>query len=124
MSMVLMPTPRTSTRPIGWTSATNLLLDPAVGRNQTFLQVDLRLPAQDLAQQAVVRVAATDTLRAVDVLDADIALAGDVENDLCQLVDGDHPVGAQVERLAPVRLHEAVDALDTVVDVTERSRLL
>ena len=50
--------------------------------------------------------------------------AGRLGGDVGQLVDGHHSVPAEVERLGVVRVHEAVDALDTVVDVHERAGLL
>ena len=41
-----------------------------------------------------------------------------------QLIDGDEHVGAQVQGIAPLGMHEAVDALNAVIDVHERPRLL
>src|SRR5690606_10502569 len=61
---------------------------------------------------------------AIDVLQPEATLSGDVDDDLRQLVDRDHPVGPQVDRLGEVRPHQAVDALDAVVDVAERPGLL
>ena len=43
---------------------------------------------------------------------------------LGELVDREHPVLAEIERLAVVGAHQAVDALDAVVDVAERAGLL
>src|SRR5438128_689837 len=49
---------------------------------------------------------------------------GDVGDHVRQLIDREHAILSQVQRLMKVRLHELVNADDTVVDVTERSRLL
>src|SRR5690606_37932407 len=100
-----------------------LLLDPAVGASDPFLQADLWLPAEHLAQAGIVRVAPAHALgtRDVNLLDGD---AGRIRDHVGQLVDGDQAVLAEVERLVVVRAHEAVDALHAVVDVAERPRLL
>ena len=83
--------------------------------------VELRL--EDVAQFRVVGVATTDAFRAVNVLDRE-RLLGDLHDDRGQLVDADHALGAEVQRLVVIGVHQPVDALDAVVDVAERPRLL
>ena len=50
-------------------------------------------------------------------------LAGDARHDVDQLIDRDHPILAEVQRLAEARTHEAVDSLDAIVDVAVRAGL-
>ena len=135
MSTALTRTPRMSTRrisaaaatrrPLGLHSAAAELASRSTGTcGRAPPRGDRRLPAEHLAEPRVVGVAAADALRSRDVPDADVPLAGDLDDDPGQLVDRDHPVGAEVEGLGVVRPHQAVDALDAVVDVAERPRLL
>src|SRR5207253_1525498 len=50
--------------------------------------------------------------------------AGNVFDDVDELIDRDELVAADVERLATVAGHQPVRALEAVVDVHEASRLL
>ena len=54
----------------------------------------------------------------------DDADARDLGNDIRKLIDRDHAVLTEVQWLGIVRSHEFVDALDAVVDVAKRARLL
>src|SRR3954470_20042225 len=129
----LIVTPRTSTRggPTPGTSAElgrsvvltarQPLLDPSVGGFQPVAKGCLRLPIEHLAQQRVVGVTSSHALRARHVDDADVALSRQLDDELDELRDGDHVVGAEIQRLAMVGLHDPVDPLDAVVDVAERA---
>ena len=105
-------------------AAGHLLLDPSIGGAEPVAEGRRRFPSEDLTQQRIVGVASPHSLRTRYVLRADVPLAGHLDDEVCQLVDGHHLVGAEVERLGVVGLHDAVDALDAVVDVAERPRLL
>src|SRR2546430_5999085 len=139
MLTALTFTPRTSTRRTSAVTATSrsmdnlrrlrlellgdLRLDPCVGARDAVLERNLRLPAEDLAQLVVVRVAAAHTLRTGHVLLGD-ADAGDVGHHVGQVVDADQAILTKVDRILVPRLHEQPEALDAVVDVAERARLL
>src|SRR5712691_9713564 len=101
-----------------------LLADPVVRPPEAFLEADDRLPAQDLAQARVVAVASSHALRLGQVVLLLDVLAGDLGHDVDQLVDRDHTVLTEVERLAKVRPHQPGDALHAVVDVAVGPRLL
>src|SRR5919198_4717731 len=78
-----------------------LVLDPSVRPSQAVLETDLWFPAQDLPQLCVVRIAAPNSLRSAHVLDDDLH-SRDTCHHLHQLVDGYHPVLAQIQRLGPI----------------------
>src|SRR5437667_6074821 len=98
--------------------------DPLVGPAEALLEADDRLPVQHLAQERVVAVPAAHALRLAQVVLLLDLLAGDLRDDVDQLVDRDHAILAEIERLAEVRAHQSVDALHAVVDVAVRARLL
>src|SRR5680860_957706 len=128
MSMACTPTPSTSTRGgslrSGWLGDLKLLVDPAVGEGEAVLKHGCWLPSEHLSQQAVVGIAAAHTLRSVDVLEADVGLTGNFRDDPRKLIDAHHPVGSQVQRVGVAGLHQAVNALDAVIDIAERTGLL
>src|SRR6185503_9183367 len=101
----------------------DLLLDPAIGLPDALFEAHLRLPAEHPPQPRVVGVAAAHALRA-----GDVALtqrdAGNLADDVGELVDRDQPIRTEIQRLAVVRCHQPLDALEAVADVAERSRLL
>src|ERR1700730_10579688 len=99
-----------------------LVLDPRICARQTFLERNLRLPAEDLAKQRVIGIAATDTLR-TSTVSLDDGNTGDSRNHVRQLVDTHHAVLAQIEWFWKVRPHELVDTLHAVVNVAKRSGL-
>src|SRR4029453_11623411 len=106
------------------TCSRQLALDPLVSARETSLQAHPRLPAQHLAQPGVVRVASADALRLGQVVALVNRLAGDIGDDVHQLVDGYQTVGAEVQRSPMVAAHQAIDPLDAVGDVTVRASLL
>src|SRR5262249_38235628 len=101
-----------------------LAADPLVGAGQALLETDDGLPVQHLAQAGVVAVAATHALRLAQVVLFLDLLAGDLRHDVDQLIDRDHAVLTEIERLAEVRPHQAIDAFHAVVDVAVGPRLL
>ena len=72
--------------------------NPVVGRRQALLEADPRLPSEDLAKLPVVGVATADPLRTLDVHQLDVFLPGHLDGNLCELVDGDQLLGAEIER--------------------------
>ena len=50
-------------------------------------------------------------------------LARNLCNDVHQFIDRDHPVLSQIDRIAMIALHQAVNSFDTVIDVAIRTRL-
>src|ERR1700692_3475158 len=50
-------------------------------------------------------------------------LAHNLGNDIYQLVDCDKLVRAKIKRLAIIRLHNAIDAFDAIIDIHERTGL-
>lgn len=101
-----------------------LFTDPPVDSRQALLQRNLGLPPQDLPQPRIVTVAATHALRLCRVVSLDHMLPRDLGDQVHESVHGDQPIRSQVERLAPIGLHQPVDTLDTIVHVTVRARLL
>lgn len=97
--------------------------DPLHGELKARLEVNAGGPAEHLLDEGVVGVAATDTLGAGDVLVLE-GLAGELNADVGHLVHADHLVGAKVDGLLEVRVHEAEDTLNTVIDVHEGAGLL
>src|SRR6202000_518845 len=98
--------------------------DPVVGWNDSFPQHDPRLPLQHRAQPRIVTVPAADALRLGKVVRQRDLLPGCSDHDFGKLVDSDQFVGAEIERLFVLRPHDAMDALDAVVDIHERTGLL
>src|SRR5947207_4841100 len=135
MLTALTLTPSTFTR---WTSIASLLrhsiadlrlkplgdlrFDPCVGARDSFLERNLRLPAEDFTQPIVVGIAAADALRPGDVLLGDFDARGS-GHEIGELVDADQPVLTEIDWLLVTGFHEEPQALDAVVDVTERPRL-
>ena len=50
--------------------------------------------------------------------------ARNLGDDIGQLVDSDHPVLAKIERFVVIRMHQAVPALNAIIDIAERAGLL
>src|SRR4051812_41669898 len=101
-----------------------LVVDPGVGRLETGVQGDRRLPAVDLAEHRVVAVATAYALRSrqvVGLLDRD---AGNFLDDRDHLVDGDQLGGAEVDRLDVRAGEDLLGATYAVVDVHEAAGLL
>ena len=49
---------------------------------------------------------------------------GDVGDDASQLINGDQPILAQIQWFVIVRVHQSMDACDTIIYVAERADLL
>jgi hypothetical protein len=97
--------------------------DPVVSDIESVFERNGGLPIQDFPQTRVVAVAASDALRFRQIVTLANLLAGDVCNDVYELVDGDHPVLTEIDRLAMIAIHQTIDTFDTIVDVTVRARL-
>src|SRR5688572_20522702 len=100
------------------------VLDPTVGSSETFLERDLRLPGEHLTQAGVVAVAAADALRRRQIVPSPDLFPGDAGHHIHQLIDADQAVLAEIQRLPKVRLHQAIDALDAIVDIAVGASLL
>ncbi|KFM23389.1 hypothetical protein F751_1085 [Auxenochlorella protothecoides] len=93
-------------------------LDPVIGDAQAVPEGDAGCPAQLLADELVVRVAAAHALRPRDVADGG-ALAIEPQHHLHHAIHADHLVAPQIQRAREVRLGDAQDALHAVVDESE-----
>src|SRR5579872_1011545 len=101
-----------------------LAFDPLVGDGESLFKRSARLPAQHLAQQGVVAVAAANALRLGQVMPLRQLFAGDAADHVDEVVDADHFVGAEVEGLAMVRGHQADQAFDAIIHVHVGTRLM
>src|SRR5215469_1419583 len=106
ISMALTPTPRTfargtSDRGILFlsdpASLSEFILNPQIRNFQPVFQRSGRLPSKDLSKARIVAIAAAHTLRFGEVMPHTKLLSRDIGSNFQQVVDGDHPVGAQVE---------------------------
>src|SRR4051812_1420041 len=80
----------------------HLVIDPGIGLGEPISEGDGWLPAVDLADQGVVGVAAPDALRSIELVVALTADAGDLLDDVDELVDRDQLGAAQIDRLGAV----------------------
>src|SRR5579859_1134715 len=104
--------------------ALDLGVDPAVGAGESIAKRSAWRPAQLFADQRIIGVATSDTLRAGNVADPDF-LARDLHDHCGHAVDGYHLFRTNVHWSAECgRLHETANGLDALVDVEERARLL
>src|SRR5258706_8017648 len=101
-----------------------LLRDPVVGRNNSLAQCHLRLPLQHRAQPRIVTVATAHSLRLGEIVHERDLLLRYPDHDFGKLVNADQFIRAEVERLSMIRSHDAMNALDAVVDIHERAGLL
>src|SRR5262245_13773136 len=102
----------------------HLLVDPRVGFPHPRFECDRRRPAEALPNQCVVAVAATHTLRCVELVAAYQSHAGDRFDDVHQLVDGHELLAADVQRLGDIAPHQTQRPFQAIVDIGEASRLL
>ena len=79
---------------------------------------------QNLPQQAVVAVPAAYALRLARVVFLLHGLSGDFAHEVDQLVHTDELIGAEVEGLCEVRVHQARETFDAIVHVAETASLL
>src|SRR6201992_1958955 len=101
-----------------------LRCNPVVGWSDSFAQHDPRLPLQHRAQPRIVTVATAYALRFGEVVRQRDLLPGCFDYDFGELVDTDQFVGAEIERLFVIGPHDAMNALDAVIDIHERTGLL
>src|SRR3989454_5422533 len=119
-----LPAKPSWSRRLGSSPLTELAPDPRIGNIETLFQADLRFPVQDLPQQAVVAVPATDALRFAQVVFLLQGLSSDFAHEVDQLVHADELIGAEVEGLCEVRVHQARETFDAIVHVAETASLL
>src|SRR5438034_2990502 len=113
-----MPTSDT-TRILG-----DLVINPAVGLFHAVTKAGAGLPAEVLPKKRVVAVATVDTLGRLQIVNALELGAGDLFNDVHQLVDGHQFAAPQVDRLEDFAVHDRLRAFEAIVDVHEAARLL
>src|SRR5205823_3203570 len=101
----------------------DLRLDPGIRACEPLFQADLWLPAEDIAQTRIIGVAATHSHWAGHVL-LDDAYAGNVGDEICELVNRDEAILTEVEWLCTIRPHQPINALEAIIDIAERTRLL
>src|SRR5437879_13444659 len=77
----------------------HLVFDPGVGQGEAFSQTDGRRPVEFFLNERVVAVAAVDAFGGAEIVAALEFDAGDLFDDVDELVDGDEFVGAELERL-------------------------
>src|SRR3974390_2616127 len=97
--------------------------DPGVGLLDADSQRLRWLPAQHLANQLVVGIAATNTEGTRDVPDPQ-ALARDRHRHLGKVIDGHHLFRPDIEGSGLGGSHQTQRSLNAFVDIEERSRLL
>ncbi len=102
----------------------HFIFDPGVGLGEAVAELDGGFPVELFADQGVVAVAAVDAFGRVEIVVALELDAGDLFNDVDELVDGDEFVGAEVEGFADVALGDHLSAFGAVVDVHEGAGLL
>mmetsp|Transcript_39068 Transcript_39068/g.91253 ORF Transcript_39068/g.91253 Transcript_39068/m.91253 type:complete len:414 (+) Transcript_39068:194-1435(+) len=106
----------------------DLVQDPWGRLLEALLKGDARRPPKHLLDEIIVAVASTHSLGARNVLDWHLALAPKVPTDahghISHLVHRDHLIRPDVERLLVVARHDPQQALDCVVNVTERPCLV
>src|SRR5438552_5379828 len=100
----------------------DLRFDPLVRVRETLFERNLRLPPEHVPQARIVGIAAADALRTRNV-PLGYADARDRCDQLDKLIDGHGAVLSEVERITVIRRHQAGEALQAIIDVTERPRL-
>src|SRR5579871_2061410 len=105
-------------------AADQLVVHPLVRLLEAILKRDRRLPPQDLLDAGVVTIPTAHALRSTEIVDTLQLDAGDVLNDVDELVDTDEPAAAQIEGVSIAALHDAERAVHAVIDIHEAPRLL
>ena len=103
---------------LGFPGCLHSFLNPVVGFPKSFGKWARGLPAELFRDQAIVRVASANAERAGNVLDGEL-FPRDLHDHLCEVIDRDHLFGTDVDRSGEIRLHEAANALDALVDIQE-----
>ena len=99
-------------------------MDPGVGFFEAGAEGDGGLPAEKFLDEGVVAAAAADAFGGVEFVVALEFDAGDVFDEVDELVDGDHFGGAEVDGVEDVAVHDGLGAVDAVVDVLEAAGLV
>ena len=93
--------------------------DPIVCLFKSDPEWDIRLPVKGLLNHGVVAIPAIHSLRGREIVVPFDLDAGDVLNDLNELIDRDQFAAAQIDRIDNVAAHDHLDALQAVIDVHE-----
>ena len=98
-------------------------MDPSVGLFEARAQCDGGLPAELLLDEGVVAAAAADAFGGIEFVGALEFEAGDVFDQIDQLVDGDHFGAAEVDGFDDSAFHNGLGSVEAVVDVLEAAGL-
>src|SRR5882757_1343989 len=98
--------------------------DPEVGRRNSLAQCHLRLPLQHRAQPRIVTIPAAHALRLGEIVHERDLLLRYPDHYFGKLINSDQLIRAEVERLSIIRSHDAMNALDAIIDIHERAGLL
>ena len=104
--------------------AGDLVVDPAIGFFHADAELGVGLPVHELFDEGVVAVAAVDALGGLEIVGAFELDAGDVFDDVDELVDGDQFVAAEVDGLDDVAPEEVLGSLEAIGDVHEGPGLM
>ena len=102
----------------------HLVVDPSVGLLHAVAEPGRGFPTEHFLDERVVGVAAVHALRGLQVVGALELDAGDVLDDVDELVDGDELAAADVDGFDEIAVGEHLRALEAVVDVHERTGLV
>src|SRR5579863_1311628 len=86
--------------------ADDLVMDPSVGLFDAVLKSNVRLPAQQLQDQRIVRIASAYPLGRVELVPSIEFDSRDLFGDVDQPIDGHQFGRAEVQRLANVAVHD------------------
>src|SRR5678815_1196552 len=103
--------------------AGHVLLDPRIGKSEALLEGNLWFPTKDLAQPGIVGVPPAHPLRTRHMF-LDDGNAGYTGDEIGKVVDRDETVLPKIQRFVIIGAHQPEDALDAIVDITKRARLL
>ena len=98
-------------------------LNPVVGNRQTVAKRRQRLPSQNGTKLRIVAITAPYPLRLARVVELAQLLAGNVADQVNQLVNAYHVFRPEIKRLGIVACHQALQALNTVSDIEKGARL-
>src|SRR5258708_5645063 len=98
-------------------------MNPIISELEPLFERDTRFPTQDLTQFRVIAVPATDAHRLRKIIPLGDSLTGGLGDNVHQFVDRHEAIGAEIQGIGEIRPHEAINALDAVVDITIRARL-
>src|SRR5271168_2748485 len=101
-----------------------LLIYPPISFFHSIRKLCRRGPMKDFADNVIIAVTATHSQRGVAFIDSLQTYTRDIFDNVDELVDADHFIAANVQRLDEVGLHQPLGALKAVVDIHEASGLL